>query len=179
MDDTPLRTDLLAAFRWIDGHADVWRFFSDGALFARTTAALADAYRHARVTKVAGIEARGFILGAAVARELDAGFVAIRKDAGLLPGEKVVRVAAADYRGREHELRMQKDSVRPGDRVVLVDDWVETGSQVLAAREMIEMCGGELVGVSVIVDQLPEFEPRSKFGDFHALIPAPEYLGRD
>ena len=78
--------DLLARFRWIDGHADVWRLFYDRDFFPSLVAALADPFRHLGITKVAGIEARGFILGAAVALELRAGFVAIRKEGGIFPG---------------------------------------------------------------------------------------------
>ena len=80
-----LRSDLLEAFRWVDGHADVWRFFSDGELFARIVAELAAPFRAAQATKVAGIESRGFILGAAVAHELGVGFVAVRRAEALFP----------------------------------------------------------------------------------------------
>lgn len=167
-----LETDLLAAFRWIEGHADVWRFFVDGRLLAHLVAALAEPFRSAAVTKVVGIESRGFILGGAVAQELGAGFVAIRKPGGIFPGEKLERSTDRDYRGRELKLRIQRDAVRVGDRVVLVDDWLETGSQARTARRLVEDCGGEFLGVSIIVDQLPDAHSRSEFGDFHALISA-------
>ena len=168
-----LREDLLDAFRWIDGHADVWRFFYDARLFARTTRALADPFRTAGVTKVAGIESRGFILGAAVARELAAGFVAIRKEGSLFPGEKVERRTPADYRGRELTLRIQRDSIQPGDRVVLADDWLETGWQAQTARALVEQCGGAFLGVTAIVDQLPR-DRRAGIGQFHAVVNASE-----
>lgn len=150
-----VRRDLLDRFRWVDGHADVWRFFYEGGLFARISAALADPFRGEAVTKVAGIEARGFILGSAVALELRAGFVAIRKGDGLFPGEKLSRLTPPGYRGVETRLRLQRDSLSPGDRVLLVDDWFETGSQALTAASLIEDAGAELTGASVIVDQLP------------------------
>jgi adenine phosphoribosyltransferase len=155
----------------VDGHADVWRAFWNGRLFARVAAALAEPYRGCEVTKVAGIEARGMILGAAVAIELGAGFVAIRKGSGLFPGPKIVRVTPTDYRGRRSTLRLQQDSVGRGDRVILVDDWFETGSQALTARAMIEEAGAEFLGSSVIVDQLSE-SARCALGDLAALIPA-------
>src|SRR5206468_1845378 len=79
--------------------ADVWRLFADGQLFRRIVAALAEPFADA--TKVAGLEARGFILGAAVATELGVGFVAIRKDSGLFPGPKAELRTAPDYRGVE------------------------------------------------------------------------------
>jgi adenine phosphoribosyltransferase len=70
-----LTDELIARIPWVGGHADVWRAFSDEQFFPRLAAALADPYRARGVTKVAGIEARGFILGAAVAIELSPGFV--------------------------------------------------------------------------------------------------------
>jgi adenine phosphoribosyltransferase len=150
-----LPSELLDRFRWVSGHADVWRLFYEGDLFARLSAALADPFRSEAITKVAGIEARGLILGSAVALELRAGFVAVRKSDGLFPGEKLSRLTPADYRGVETRLRLQRDSLSPGDRVLLVDDWFETGSQALTAVSLIEEAGAELVGASVIVDQLP------------------------
>jgi adenine phosphoribosyltransferase len=95
---------------------------------------------------VAGIEARGFILGSVVALELRVGFIAIRRNAGLFPGGKVSRVTPTDYRGVETRLRLQRDSISSGDRVLLVDDWFETGSQALTAAALIEEAGGELGG---------------------------------
>ena len=150
-----VRSELLDRFRWVGGHADVWRLFYQGDLFARLSAALADPFRGDAITKVAGIEARGFILGSAVALELGAGFVAIRKNDGLFPGEKLSRLTPTDYRGVETRLRLQRESISPGDRVLLVDDWFETGSQALTAVSLIQEAGAELVGASVIVDQLP------------------------
>jgi adenine phosphoribosyltransferase len=144
-----LQSDLLGRFRWVDGHADVWRLFYDNEVFARLVVALADPFRADGIMKVAGIEARGFIF----------------------PGAKLLRRTGIDYRGRDTELRLQRDSVTAADRVLLVDDWFETGSQGLAAKALIEAAGGELAGVSVIVDQLPA-ATRSAFGRYHALIPS-------
>jgi adenine phosphoribosyltransferase len=165
-----LREELLERIPWVDGHADVWRAFSDERFFPRLVAGLADPYRAEAITKVAGIEARGFILAAAVAVELAAGFVAIRKDAGLFPGEKITRVSEPDYRGNRSTLRLQVESLKPGDRVLLVDDWVETGSQALAAKAMIEETGAVFVAASVIVDQLSD-RGRAGLGPFTALMP--------
>jgi adenine phosphoribosyltransferase len=101
---------------------------------------------------------------------LERGFVAIRKGGGLFPGDRPVRQTTTDYRGVETALRLQRDSIASADRVFLVDDWFETGSQGLAAKALIEKAGGEVAGVSVIVDQLPE-ETRGAFGRVSALIP--------
>lgn len=114
-----------------------------------------------------------FILGGAVARELDVGFVAIRKGGSLFPGPKAERRTATDYRGRETVLRLQRASLEPGDRVLLVDDWFETGAQALAATALVADCGAELVGAAVIVDELAG-EARDRLGPLHALVHAGE-----
>jgi adenine phosphoribosyltransferase len=132
-------------------------------------AALADPFRDRAITKVAGIEARGFIVGAALAGELHAGFVAIRKEGGIFPGEKLTEATRPDYRGNATTLRLQRSSLAPHDRVLLVDDWFETGSQALAAKSLIEAAGAVFVGVSVIVDQL-EADIRPLLGQFSALV---------
>ena len=114
---------------------------------------LAEPFREDGITAVCGIESRGFLLGAAVAVELGVGFVAVRKGEGIFPGKKVTRRSHPDYRGTRQVLRLQRDALGPGDRVLLVDDWIETGSQASAVREMVEECGGHWIGCSVVVDQ--------------------------
>lgn len=166
-----LRDELVRRFAWVDGHADVWRLFSDGELFRRIVTGLAAPFRDA--DKVAGIEARGFVLAGAVAAELGVGFVAVRKEGGLFPGEKVSRRTAADYRGQEHLLRLQQAALDPGDRVVLVDDWAERGAQALATRALVEECGASFAGLSVIVDELQD-DVRSRIGRVRSLVSAPE-----
>jgi adenine phosphoribosyltransferase len=174
---TGITPDILARFRWVDGHADVWRLFLDADFFPALVHALADPYRDLAISKVVGIEARGFILGGAVAIDLDCGFVAIRKPGGLFPGETLVRVTPPDYRNEQVQLRLQRESLVPGDRVLIVDDWFETGSQALAAKSLIEAGGADFIGASVIVDEL---EPgvRSRLAQFHALIQRAD-LGED
>jgi adenine phosphoribosyltransferase len=149
-----LTDDLVARIDWIDGHSNVWCAFADQDVFPRLIEALAEPYASAGITHVAGIEARGFLLGAAVAARLRAGFVAIRKGDGLLPGAKHVRTAPPDYRGNSACLRLQQDALGRGDRVLLVDDWFETGSQAITARALIEDAGGDYAGSSIVVDQL-------------------------
>lgn len=106
------RALLLDRFRWVDGHADLWPVFRDGAAFAEVVKALAEPFRDAGVTAVCGIESRGFLLGGAVALELGVGFAAVRKAAGLFPGEKLTRETDPDYRGFRHVLRMQRSALR-------------------------------------------------------------------
>jgi adenine phosphoribosyltransferase len=154
-----------------DGRSDIWRAFADRELFARTVAALAVPFRGERYTKIAGLEARGFVLGGAMAAQTGAGFVAVRKQDGWLPGEVAERETEPDWQGRRHALRIQRGAMGPEDRVVLVDDWFETGAQALAARSLIEETGATLVGMSIVVDDLTE-EVRARLGRLHALLRA-------
>ena len=163
---------LRAEIRFVGGHADVWRLFDDATLLRDLTAALVDPFRD-RVTKVAGIESRGFILGTAAALELGVGFVPIRKAEGLFPGPKVVATTELDYRGSRHELRLQRAALDAGDHVLLVDDWIETGSQARAANSLVVACGATLLGVAVVVRQLAH-EATAGLGTQHWLIASDE-----
>jgi adenine phosphoribosyltransferase len=143
----------LERFRWVDGHADVLGMLADGSFLAEAAVALAAPFRDGAVTKVAGIEARGFVLGTAVALELGTGFVPVRKAGSIHPGPKATARSGRDWRGNEHELQVQRAVLARSDRVLLVDDWIETGSQAAAARTLIEDCGAGWAGLSVLVDQ--------------------------
>jgi adenine phosphoribosyltransferase len=151
----PFKDDFLARFRWIEGHADMLGLFVDGAFLAAAAAALAEPFRDRGVTKVAAVEARGFVLGACVSLELGAGFVAVRKGGSIHPGAKVEQVTRPDWRGHEHLLRLQRAALEPNDVVLLVDDWAEKGSQATAARALVEECGASYAGLSILVDELP------------------------
>lgn len=170
------REVVLDRFAWADGHADVWAIFRDAEALRVVVRALAEPFRGKGVAAVCGIESRGFLLGGATAVELGVGFVPVRKAGGLFPGVKVTHATAPDYRGVVNTLRMQRAALAPGDRVVLVDDWIQTGSQVRAVRALIAECGAELVGCSVIVDELTD-QRRSGVGPVHALVRAAELPG--
>jgi adenine phosphoribosyltransferase len=152
------------------GLGNMWPVFYDADVFGRVVEEIA-APLAGQVDKIAGIESRGFVLGAAVATRLRVGFVAIRKSDGLYPGEVVTGFTASDYRGRQHTFRLQLAALAPGDRVGLVDDWFETGSQGLIARRLVEQAGGVYAGASIIVDQLP-LERRAELEPCHALVAA-------
>lgn len=163
----------MGRFRWEQGHADVWRIFTDATALRIVVEGLAEPWTGEGVTHVLGIESRGFLLGGAVAVSLDAGFLAVRKaGTGLLPGPKVRVRASEDYRGLEHDLRMQS-VVGEGDRVLMVDDWAERGSQALAARALVEECGAQWLGLSVIVDELGE-DRRGVLGRVTRVVTASE-----
>jgi adenine phosphoribosyltransferase len=101
------------------------------------------------VDKVVGIEARGFILASPVALALGAGFVPVRK-VGKLPGRTHRVTYALEY--GEAELEIHRDAVRPGERVLVVDDVLATGGTVAATRRLVELCGGEVAGVAVLME---------------------------
>jgi adenine phosphoribosyltransferase len=146
---------------------------ADGAALAEVVEGLAAPWRRRGVTRVVGIESRGFLLGGATAVALGVGFVGIRKSGtGLLPGPKVTTTARPDYREQRHELRMQS-VLTEDDRVLLVDDWVERGSQAAAARELVQQCGAQWLGASVMVDQRAT-DARAGLGRVTALVHADE-----
>ncbi len=95
-----------------------------------------------KIDKIAGIEARGFILGGAVAHQLSAGFVPIRKK-GKLPHE-TVRIAYSLEYGVD-EMEMHKDAVQPGEKVILVDDLIATGGTAVGATQLLRQMGAEIV----------------------------------
>lgn len=99
------RDEFLSRFRWIQGHADILGLFSEAGFLARTARALADPFRDSGVTKVAGVEARGFVLASAVALDLGAGFVPLRKSGSIHPGPKAERLAGPDWRDARRSSR--------------------------------------------------------------------------
>lgn len=117
--------------------------------FAHLIEQMADPFRDSGVTKVAGIEARGFTVAAPVANELDAGFVPIRKP-GKLPYEVHRREYSLEY-GTD-ALEMHTDAVGPGDKVLVVDDVIATGGTAAAALALLEESGAEVVAVSVFIE---------------------------
>jgi adenine phosphoribosyltransferase len=146
------RRAVVAAFRWVDGHADLAAVLRDARVLGVLGPALAAPFRDAGVTAVASPEARGFVLGALVATSLSAGLVLVRKEGGRHPGPTISVRTAPDWRGRELLLRLHPDELAGGDRVLVVDDWVETGNQARAAFALIRACGATPVGTAALVD---------------------------
>ncbi len=120
--------------------------------FAAAIRKLAAPYHNERIDAVAGIEARGFILGGAVADRLGTGFIPIRKK-GKLPWRAVGQDYQLEY-GTDI-IEMHEDAVRPGERVLIVDDLIATGGTVEAAVKLIRRLGGHVAGAAFVID-LPE-----------------------
>lgn len=127
---------------------DVTPLFAEPAAFAALVADLVQPFDAAAVDQVAGIDALGFILGAAVAWHWGKGFVPVRKG-GRLP-VAADEVAFVDYTGRRKRLALRRGALRPGARVLLVDEWVETGAQMSAAAALLERAGGVIIGLAAI-----------------------------
>jgi adenine/guanine phosphoribosyltransferase-like PRPP-binding protein len=156
MPSQSLADEVASTLRYFDGHSDTLGLFAQPGFLGRAAQALVAPFRTAGITKVAGIEARGFVLATAAALELGVGFLGVRKIGGVLAGEKEEQRTFPDWRGIEDVLRLQRHVVAPDDRVLVVDDWAETGAKAVAARALIELCGGRYGGLSLLVNQLPE-----------------------
>jgi adenine phosphoribosyltransferase len=126
---------------------DITPLLGDGAAFRAIVGALASGY--GPVDKVAGIEARGFILAAAAACQLGAGFVPVRKQ-GRLPGPTYAQSYELEYGAATIEVH--KDAFRPGERVLIIDDVLATGGTAAAAISLIRQAGAEIAGVAVILE---------------------------
>ena len=128
---------------------DITPVLADGDAFAEAIAAMAEPWRGVALDAVVGVEARGFILGAALARELEVGFVPVRKP-GKLPGETLSQDYGLEY-GRDR-LEIHADTLPAGARVIVVDDVLATGGTLNAALALVERQGARIVGTGVLVE---------------------------
>lgn len=146
------RSLLLESFAWTNGDADFSGVLKDGAFLAAVGPALAAPFADDHIAAVVVLEARGFVFGALAARALDVGLVLARKPGSVLPGALSEAGAYPDWRGHVSEMRISRGAVARGDRLLLVDDWIETGAQATTVDRLVTGLGGRLVGVSVVVD---------------------------
>ena len=137
---------------------DVTTLFADARGFRICVDQLLSPYAGIPIDKVVGLEARGFILGGAVAHQLSAGFVPIRKK-GKLP-HTTVRIAYSLEYGID-EMEMHADAVQPGERVILVDDLIATGGTAEGAVKLLRQIGANVVAACFIVD-LPDLGGAAK-----------------
>ncbi len=129
---------------------------------------LYERYKDKKISKVIGIESRGFIIGTALAYRLGIGFVPIRKP-GKLPAEKIRQEYQLEY-GTD-AMEIHKDAIVKGERVLLHDDVLATGGTMEAACSLVKQLGGEIVGLSFIIE-LSFLNPRKKFSgyDIYSLV---------
>ena len=137
---------------------DVTTLFADARGFRMAIDQLLHPYAGQPIDKVAGLEARGFILGGAVAHQLSVGFVPVRKK-GKLPGATIAQEYQLEY--GEAIMEMHDDALQPGERVLIVDDLLATGGTCEAGIRLIERLGASVVGCAFVVD-LPDLGGRRR-----------------
>ncbi|ETR76838.1 adenine phosphoribosyltransferase [Afipia sp. P52-10] len=151
-----LESDLRSAIRNIPDYPkpgvifrDITTLLGDARAFRRSVDEMVQPWAGSKIDKVAGIEARGFILGGAVAHQVSAGFVPIRKK-GKLP-HTTVRIAYSLEYGVD-EMEMHEDAVKPGERVILVDDLIATGGTAEGAVKLLRQMGAEVLAACFVID---------------------------
>ncbi|ATG49248.1 adenine phosphoribosyltransferase [Celeribacter ethanolicus] len=148
---------------------DVTTLFADPRGMRLAIDQLLDPYVGQRIDKVVGLEARGFIIGGAIAHQLSIGFVPIRKK-GKLPGAVISEEYKLEY--GEAVVEVHDDAIQPGEKILVVDDLLATGGTAEAGIKLVERLGGEIVGCAFIID-LPDLGGRKRLEDLgydiHAL----------
>ena len=128
---------------------DITPLLADPVAFTGMVKHFAGQFRNAGITKVLGIEARGFLLAAPIAVELGAGLIPVRKK-GKLPYKTVAASYALEY-GTD-TLEMHEDAVKPGEKVLIVDDVLATGGTAAAVCSLVEKLGGEVAGIAMLIE---------------------------
>ena len=128
---------------------DVTTLLGQPRAFRRAVDEMVQPYVGTRIDKVAGIEARGFILGGAAAHQLSAGFVPLRKK-GKLPWKTMTESYELEY--GVDEMEIHEDAIQPGERVLLVDDLIATGGTAEAAIKLLRRAGAEIVAAAFVID---------------------------
>lgn len=157
--------DLTASIRTIRDHPkpgvmfrDITTLLGDAAALREAVDRLVGPFAGKRIGKVAGIEARGFILGGAVAYRLGAGFIPLRKK-GKLPHHTIAVEYALEY--GQDAMEMHRDACGAGERIMLVDDLIATGGTACAALELLRQAGAEVVAAAFVVD-LPDLGGKAR-----------------
>lgn len=165
---TVLQDELKRAIRTIPDYPhegimfrDITTLIGDPVAYRKSVDALVYPFTGQGLSQVAGIDARGFIFGGAMAHQLSTGFLTLRKK-GKLPFETYSMTYKLEY--GEAELEIHKDAIKEGERVVLVDDLIATGGTAEAAIKLLRNVGADVVGASFVVD-LPDLGGRKKLED--------------
>ncbi len=140
---------------------DVTTLFADPRGFRMAIDQMLHPYAGQPIDKVVGLEARGFILGGAIAHQLSVGFVPIRKK-GKLPGATISESYTLEY--GEAVMEIHDDAIQPGEKVLLVDDLLATGGTAAAGIRLVERLGGEIVGCAFVID-LPDLGGHRKLAE--------------
>ncbi|MFH0937239.1 MAG: adenine phosphoribosyltransferase [Candidatus Daviesbacteria bacterium] len=130
--------------------SDITPLLLEGSVFHSLIDDLVKLFEGQQIDKVACVEGRGFILGSAVAYKLGVGLVPVRQK-GKLQNE-IISTTFVDYSEKEKELELHLDAITKGDKILIIDDWVETGNTLRAVIKLIEQSQGEVVGVGTLMD---------------------------
>ncbi len=141
---------------------DITTLINDNCAFRESIDLLAERYRKAGVDKVVSVESRGFIFGAPLAYVLDAGFVPVRKP-GKLPAAVTRQEYSLEY-GTD-AVEMHTDAIKPGEKVLLLDDLLATGGTIRAACDLVKQAGGKIVGLAFLIE-LSFLHGRDKLKEF-------------
>lgn len=141
---------------------DITPLLQDPATYVQICSLFNERYQSDSIDKIAAIDARGFIFGAVLAYQKQAGFVPIRKT-GKLPASKISRGYSLEY--GNNTLELHRDAIQENDRVLLIDDILATGGTATAAASMIEELGGEIIECAFVIE-LPELKGREKLRDY-------------
>ena len=144
---------------------DITTLLKDPVALKASIDGLADDFKPGDVDVVVGAESRGFIFGAAVACKLAAGFVPVRKK-GKLPAETVK--ASYDLEYGSDTIEIHKDAIKPGQRVLMVDDLLATGGTMAACCELVEKLGGKIVAITFVIE-LSFLNGREKLGKYKVI----------
>ena len=128
---------------------DITPLLADAQGLALAVNALADPFRDKRIDLVVGAESRGFIFGAAVACELNCGFVPVRKP-GKLPAQAIAQEYQLEY-GTD-KLEIHADAVKPNQRILMIDDLLATGGTMKACCQMVQQLGGRIIGIAFLIE---------------------------
>ena len=168
----PLRDKLVADFSWRGDStdrgrwADITRWWRNPEILGSLGPALSALHPDSRPTVILGPQSRGMLVGALVATNLGIGMVEMRKDEGPSADSDAwrQRTTPPDYRDRHLTLGFPKELVKAGDRVLFVDDWIDTGGQALGAHGLVTDAGAHWLGAAVIVDSLTDARLRRDLG---------------
>ncbi|WP_179483729.1 phosphoribosyltransferase family protein [Allobranchiibius huperziae] len=169
-----MQTTLRHHFRWHSdpprwpahrvSYADVSGWWRNPDLLAQLGPMLGGLFPKGDPTVVMGVQSRGLLLGPLVAIHLGVGFVEVRKGAerAAHTDQWFVRTTAPDYCDEQQELAVRRAVLRGTDRVLFVDEWIATGAQATACRQLVADAGADWIGAAVIVDGLDDAEPRRR-----------------
>ena len=171
-----LNTDLQVRILELKRKYAIYATWSHKNLFKTIIDEMAKPFQDKQIDKVLGLEARGFVLGAPLAYLLNCGFVVARKKGKMYESytdNDVYQETTVDYSGTTKTIEIEKHdkAIQPGDKVLIVDDWFETGGQGHAAIKLIEKAGATVTGISILLDDMnPEIRNSFSKYDLNALV---------